>query len=179
MERHRWILMRHATAANGSGRDFDRPLTRRGLDEAHRVGERLRAQGTRPDRVITSSARRCVETWQALASGLGEDAGAFAGPGPDVGHENGLYNASARDLLAAIREVGDADTLLVLAHNPGISVLALELDRGRPQDESVLRHGFAPASVAIFEVEGPWSALVAGATQLLHFEHAPHDGKPD
>ena len=30
---------------------------------------------------------------------------------------------------------------------------------------------------AIFEVEGPWSALAPGATRLVRFDHAPRDGE--
>lgn len=179
MEHRRLILMRHATAATGTGRDIDRPLTRRGIEEAHRVGERLRAQGPRPDRVITSSARRCIETWQALASGLGVEPQPRRAPSPGVEHDDHLYNASTRGLLAAIRAVEDAETLLVLAHNPGISVLALELGRARPDDELALRDGFAPASTAIFEVDGAWSDLTAAATRLLRFEHAPRESEGD
>ncbi|MBY0400816.1 histidine phosphatase family protein [Myxococcota bacterium] len=180
------ILMRHATAASGTGRDFDRPLTRRGLDEAHRVGERLRARGPRPDHVISSSARRCVETWEALASGLGEEPGRST-----VVHEDRLYDASTTDLLRAIRDVEGSQTLLVLAHNPGISLLALELAqseggdgregiRGREtggEPGSNLRDGFAPASVAIFEVAGEWRDLATGSTRLVRFERAPREEK--
>lgn len=175
MSPRRLILMRHATAATGTGRDFDRPLTPHGLDEAHRVGARLRRQGPVPDRVVSSSARRCVETWQALASGLGPDApsGRRIDPLPT------LYDASPRALLDAIHAVEDAETLLVLAHNPGISVLALELGR-RPADaESGLREGFAPASIAVFAVEGEWLALSAAATRLVRFERAPDEDNPD
>lgn len=187
MEHRRLILMRHATAATGTGRDFDRPLTRRGLEEAHRVGERLRAQGPRPDRVITSSARRCLETWQAVASGLGgaPESGQATGPtveplvAPRVEHDDGLYNASTRGLLDAIRAVEDAQTLLVLAHNPGISVLALELGRAHPVDEIALRDGFAPASMAIFAVDGAWGDLAAATTRLLRFDPAPREGGED
>ncbi|MBK7950116.1 MAG: histidine phosphatase family protein [Deltaproteobacteria bacterium] len=183
MEHRRLILMRHATAATGTGRDFDRPLTRRGLEEAQRVGERLRSQGPRPDRVITSSARRCVETWQAVARGLGgaPDPGRATGPivEPLVEHDDRLYNASTRGLLAAIRAVDDAQTLLVLAHNPGISVLALELGRAHPADEIALRDGFAPASTAIFGVAGAWCDLAAASTRLLRFDPAPREGDGD
>lgn len=171
MSARQLILMRHATAATGTGRDFDRPLTRRGLDEAHRVGERLRRHGPLPDRVVSSSARRCVETWQALASGLGSEAPDAARVAPLPA----LYDASTRELLHAIHEVDDARTLLVLAHNPGISVLALELGRRDAEAESGLREGFTPASIAVFEVEGEWGELSAAATRLLRFERPPRD----
>lgn len=178
MGNRRLILMRHATAAPGSGRDFDRPLTHTGREEARRVGERLRRLGQAPTRVIGSSARRCQETWAAVCAGLGPD-------GPDasaVDPDPALYDASPRELLAAIRDVDDGldATLLVVAHNPGISLLALELGRAEPKDEDQLRNGFAPATVAVFAVECPWSELAADTARLLRFERPPRaDGETD
>lgn len=171
MGTRRLILMRHATAATGGGRDFDRPLTDAGRDEARRVGERLRILAQAPTRVISSSARRCQETWAAVCAGLGPD-----GPEPAaVEQDEALYNASPRELLEAIRDVVDGvdGTLLVVAHNPGISLLALELGRAEAQDELRLRDGFAPATVAVFAVERPWSELAAASARLLRFERAP------
>lgn len=168
MSRRRLILMRHATAAASSGRDVDRPLTARGLDEAQRVGARLRAAGPLPDRVLVSSARRCRETWQALASALAADRpGAIA-----VEFDDRLYDASTGTLIEVVRDETAAEVLLVLAHNPGISRLALELGRSNFEDESVLRDGFAPATLAVFEVSGEWQDLSAFTTHLERFERA-------
>jgi phosphohistidine phosphatase len=171
MSTRRLILMRHATAAKGTGRDFDRPLTAAGHDEARLVGERLRVLEQAPTHVISSSARRCQETWDAVAVGLGA-----AGPADAViDRSDALYDASAGALLASIRDLPDATdaTLLVLAHNPGISLLALELGRADERDALRLRDGFAPATVAVFAIACPWSALSPAAARLLRFERAP------
>lgn len=165
------ILMRHATAAAGTGRDIDRPLTRRGLDEAHRVGERLRIDGPIPDRVLCSTAQRCRETWRALATGLGTE----SLPAIDVAYEHDLYDASTSGLLEAIRAEQDAAVVLILAHNPGISLLAVELGRGEPELEEALREGFAPASLAVFAVEGEWSALSPATARCRRFERLDQD----
>lgn len=162
------ILMRHATAGAAAGRDFDRPLARRGVDEAHRVGERLRKNALVPSRVLCSSARRCRETWEALAIGLG------AGR-PDaeaVEFDDRLYNASTNGLLDAIESVGSAETLLVIAHNPGISLLALELGLRSGGEPTPLRDGFSPASTAVFDVEGDWQDLTSATFTLRAFERA-------
>ena len=151
MSRRHLILMRHATTAAGSGRDSDRPLTRRGQGEGHRVGERLRIDGPVPDRVLCSSARRCRETWQSLAVGLAAD----TLPAIALAFDDRLYNASTGALIEAIQDEHEARVVLVLAHNPGISLLALELGRSDAESEAALREGFAPASLAVFEVNGP------------------------
>ena len=178
MSMRRLILMRHATAAKGAGRDFDRPLTDEGRDEARRVGERLRVLAQAPTHVLTSSARRCQETWDAVAAGLGATRPAELA----VDCRDGLYDASAGELFASIRDLPDANdaTLLVLAHNPGISLLALELGRAEERDAARLRDGFAPATVAVFAIACPWSALTPAAARLLRFERAPRGaGAPD
>jgi phosphohistidine phosphatase len=171
MDRRHLIVMRHATAGAGTGRDFDRPLTRRGFDEAERAGERLRATGPLPDRALVSSARRCRETWQAMAAALASASLRAV----DVALEDDLYNAATGGLLEAIRDRGgDAAVVLVLAHNPGISLLALELGSEPDADEGRrdprLRDGFAPATFAVFEIDGAWRDLAASASRLLRIE---------
>ena len=174
MTTRRLILMRHASAGSGGGAsgspdggpdgdgDRARPLTRIGLLEARRVGERLQEQGPVPDRVLCSVARRCRETWEEVSRAFEEEIA--------VDFQDRLYNASDRVLLEAIAEVDDADTLLVLAHNPGISLLARELDDESGDAIEGLRQGFTPASTACFEVEGPWSAVSRRTLRLLRFE---------
>ena len=171
MRQRRLILMRHAKAAAGTGRDIDRPLTRGGWDDARFVGECLRLEGPIPDRVLCSTATRCRETWQAVAAGLA------AGPAPEieVALDPDLYNATAATLLHAIEAEAEAANVLVVAHNPGISLLALELVRRDPESAALMREGFSPATVAVFEVEAPWSALSPETVRLLRFDRPPRD----
>lgn len=166
MRQRRLILMRHATAAGAAGRDIDRPLTRGGRDEAQFVGECLRLEGPIPDRVLCSSALRCRESWRAIEAGLA----AGSPPEVEVAFESGLYDASAATLLEAIQRETDAANILVLAHNPGISLLALELVRRDPDSSALLREGFSPATIAVFAVDGPWSDLSPGSVQLQRFD---------
>lgn len=72
------LLMRHALAPGvGDPADFSladygaqRDLSAAGRRQARRIGERLRAAGVKPDRVLTSQWRRCRDT--AVLLGLGE-----------------------------------------------------------------------------------------------------------
>ena len=163
----RLILMRHAKQSGLAVRDHDRPLTDEGRDAAHRVGERLSEAGLIPERVLSSTALRCRETWQAIGAGLGTGRGEAL----EVDFESGLYNASSHDLLRAIAGVDDEnEILLLLAHNPGISMLALELAAADEAALGRLRAGFSPATTACFEIEGPWSTLSARTARLIRFE---------
>jgi len=165
------ILMRHASAAVGTGRDVDRPLTRHGQDEAHRVGLRLRIDGPIPDRVLCSSARRCRETWDCVSTGLA----AATLPAIDVTYDDRLYNASTGSLLDTIRDEQESRVLLVLSHNPGISLLGLELGRGDPRAEVDLREGFAPSTLAVFEVRTRWDELSTASSRLLRIDRIDRD----
>jgi phosphohistidine phosphatase len=108
------LLMRHAKSSwsDGSQADVDRPLNDRGRREAPRMGRWLRAQGLELDHVISSHARRAVETAEAVI-----DASGYGG---EWQREPSLYAAGVEAYLDVLRGLPDtAQTVLVVAHNPG------------------------------------------------------------
>ncbi|MCA9538180.1 MAG: histidine phosphatase family protein [Myxococcales bacterium] len=110
--------MRHAKAAwaNGQQGDHDRPLDAVGQGEAARVGALLAARGHHPQQVISSDAVRTRETWAALADLL---------PDTPVTFSTALYLGGLDVVRKAISAQGDAvDCLLLLGHNPGLSLAA-------------------------------------------------------
>ena len=111
------ILMRHAEAAHPGGyRDHDRPLTSHGSRDATTAGQWIRAQLTPVDAVLCSTAARTRQTLQA--SGI-------AAP---VEYIDDLYGGGIDDIIEVIsRAPGDARTLLVIGHAPGIPAAAYEL----------------------------------------------------
>lgn len=167
-------LMRHATASLVSDRDHTRPLTSTGLDEARAVGVRMRERVEVPDRIFSSTALRCRQTRDALCAGIGVEV--------ETEFEDALYNASEERLLDALSCQDEPGSLLILAHNPGISMLALGLIGRRPraaQTGTALRKqwlrmqgGFAPAATARFEVQASWPELAPHTTDFLNFEEA-------
>lgn len=159
--------MRHATANPDATHDHARTLTPHGHDQARRVGLSLRSHGSIPERILCSSAVRCRETWHALSAGLGSNAA--------VDFEDALYNASPESLLHYLTGLVDEQSVLLLAHNPGVSILALELAAKNKESRADLPTGFAPATIACFEVEGPWSLLSSHSARLTRFETAPTD----
>lgn len=116
----RLSILRHAKAEPlaSSGSDFDRPLARRGHDQ---IAEFCRWAGAdfAPDATFVSTAARTAETFERLQQGLGRKL-----PGRQVG---ALYLAEVEDLLAAAREGGDANEVLLIGHNPGLEDLAARL----------------------------------------------------
>ena len=96
-------------------------------------------------------------------------------PTIDVAYDDKLYNASTGSLLEVIRGEDDAQVVFLLAHNPGISLLALELGRGETRAEELLREGFATATLAVFEIRGEWPSLSPTSARLLRLEHVDRD----
>ena len=127
----RLILLRHgkAEADAPSGDDFDRRLTAGGIAESAAMGTSLADLGFRPDVVLISSAARACGTWEALSPTF---------PAAEARFDRGLYLADAASLRAAAEAAGTGcGVVLIVAHNPGIQELVVEL----------LREGSAPASL--------------------------------
>ena len=119
----RVTLMRHADARwkDAGLTDLERPLSRRGSNTAEVMARRLGELKLVPELLLVSPARRAQQTAEIVARALSLDA-------RRVQREDGLYLASATDLLAIARKTGPRVThLLVVAHNPGLSELVEQL----------------------------------------------------
>jgi phosphohistidine phosphatase len=118
----RLALVRHAKSDWGdpSLDDHDRPLNDRGKRDAPRMARRLAEAGLRPDVILSSTALRARTTAEAFAAEL-----RIA-----VSLEPELYGAPAGSLLAVAAATGAA-SVMVVAHDPGMSVLAGRLSDGR------------------------------------------------
>lgn len=119
------VLIRHAKSDWGSPSldDHDRPLNARGLrdgpDMAGRLAAALEASGTRIDALLSSTAVRALTTAGFFGAALGIE------PEPDPE----LYGAPASRLLGAAAARG-VDAVVVVAHDPGMTVLAERLSGG-------------------------------------------------
>ncbi len=158
---HHLHLLRHAKSSWEEGvDDHDRPLSRRGRDEAGRVGRDQPAALGRVDLVLCSSAERTAETMRLALAGFR--------PPPRVVIEDGLYLASAARLLQRLARLDEAEeTVLLIGHNPGLHELALALAAPEGKRYRALAGGkFPPAVRASFTVAGPWSALGSSRHKL-------------
>ncbi len=118
------MLMRHAKSDHGdrSLSDHDRPLNSRGRRDSPRLGDWIVDQGWVPDRVLCSTAARTRETLQLMQSRWPTE--------PEVEFCDSLYLAGAEAILWTISgHHGGASPLMVLGHNPGISMVASVLAR--------------------------------------------------
>ncbi len=118
----RLALIRHAKSDWGDAGldDHDRPLAERGIRDAPRMARRLAESGFRPSVIISSPALRARTTAEAFGAELRVA----------VSLDPELYGASASTLLAKAAASGALSVALV-AHDPGMSVLAGRLSRDR------------------------------------------------
>ncbi len=118
----RLTLIRHANAEQDTDvRDFERPLSKKGLGEANDMARRFHQRGLIPDLILTSAAVRTRETAETFAKVLGVAARLLQA-------DDALYLADGDYILGAIRAVGPrVGHLMVIGHNPGISAAAISL----------------------------------------------------
>lgn len=109
------VLMRHAKSSWETDLDdHDRPLNKRGESAAPRMGCWLCRQDVVPDLILCSTARRANRTADLVAAELGRDV--------EVRPIKQLYLPLPQDIVEVVAsEAGEATTVLVVAHNPGIS----------------------------------------------------------
>ena len=105
-------LLRHAKAVDYTPTDHERSLSGKGLRQSDACGLWMASQGVSIDLAIVSDAQRTLETWQGLKLEC------------PVNVTSEAYQASAPALERLIQQSGDAQSVLLIAHNPGISDLA-------------------------------------------------------
>jgi phosphohistidine phosphatase len=155
----RLLLLRHAKSSweDEDLPDHDRPLAPRGRKAAKLMATHLRQEGISPSLVLCSSARRTRETLERV------------GPDGEVRIERELYGASASELLDRLRRVpDDAESVMLIGHNPAVQELALELAAGGDRLADVERK-FPTCALATMSLPGTWGELQPGAAELVGF----------
>lgn len=159
------LILRHAKSSweGAASPDRDRPLNPLGRRSAALVRQAMRDLGLAPDMVLVSSARRTLETLEALEPW--DDA-------PLVEPLDSLYLADVPDLLAALHGVPETvRSVLLIGHNPGLHDLALSLAGPRAatggEAGRALAAGFPTMALAEFVVAGSWWELREGGGRLV------------
>ena len=168
-------LLRHAKSDwdDMSQRDFDRGLNARGRKGARLIGQHIREHGIQWDKLIASPAVRVKLT---LEGALPEMAPVY---------DEKLYLASADTIIETIEAhagtgAGEADTILISGHNPGLQDMLLELVSPAKENElfreAVVK--FPTAAYAVLECDiAHWSELKRYCAELVHFAR-PRDLDP-
>ena len=159
------LLLRHAKSSWDDPHlsDHSRPLNARGRDAAAAMRDAVRALDLCPDVVLVSSARRTLQTLEALL------------PFPEtpiIEPMDALYLATAPQMLAVLNNVAETvRSVLLVGHNPGMHDLAQMLT-GSARDPSDAKHlaaRYPTGALAEFTVPGPWRTLGPGRARLVRF----------
>lgn len=150
------ILLRHAHADGampGQG-DLARALTARGREEADASGTWLKQNGAAPERVLCSTAARATETCERVLAVLGD---------ADVRQDARIYEATPATLLRLLDEHGDAASVMLVGHNPGLEDLVALLTEGASDSG----RGMPPGAVVWLSL--PKAGIEPGTAEVRHF----------
>jgi phosphohistidine phosphatase len=152
------LVMRHAKSDWGAAftSDHERPLARRGIKAARRIGRFLADSGSSPDLVLSSTAVR-AHTTAELAAEAGEW-------GCEITTTEDLYASDPERVLDVVCATdNDVDSLLIAGHEPTWSALVSWLIGGG-------RVRMPTAAVACLDLpHGKWMDLAPGTCVLRWF----------
>jgi phosphohistidine phosphatase len=162
----RLMLLRHAKSdwSRPGHSDHERELAARGRKAAPLMGRYMAEHAMIPDHAIVSTATRTRETWQLVADMLPKI--------PPVEFEDRIYEASPRDILAAIADApAAARSLLVVGHNPGFQDTAnLLVESGDKRLRKSLAEKFPTSALAVIDLDiDSWSEIRPGSGRLEAF----------
>lgn len=153
------MLLRHAKSDWDAAyaRDYDRPLNERGVRSAGAIGEFIAAYDLVPDLVLSSGAVRAANTARLAA--------AAGGWQTEIREVADLYGAGPEEVLAAVRAQTEAGRLLVVGHNPAMSLTVSRLTGGAL--------GMPTAALACLSLPGAFPAEAAWGTAELQLYVTP------
>lgn len=138
--------------------DHDRPLNKRGREDAPLMGEELATRNVKVDLVISSPAVRAISTATLVAKELGYEP-------DDMVIDNRIYGAEKKDLLEVVQEApADADVLMIVGHNEALSDFANSLSPG-----PISRMPTAGVVALEFDCES-WYDISSKNAKLLFFD---------
>jgi phosphohistidine phosphatase len=139
--------------------DHDRPLNDRGKAAAADLGQWLASRDYVPQQVLCSDALRTRKTWSGVAPAL---------PGsPVLDLKPALYHAGADVMLAVLRHA-NADTVMIIGHNPGIAEFAAKLVKTPPLNPEFNRYPTGATLVVDFVADN-WADVGFGTGAVVDF----------
>lgn len=112
------LINRHAKSDwnDGSIKDFDRPLNKRGTNDAPIMANRLKNQNIFIDKIISSPANRAITTAKVFAEKLNIN---------EIQEEIKIYHYGEKFIKENLPKMGNAiNTILFFGHNPDFTSLA-------------------------------------------------------
>lgn len=159
----RLILMRHAKAEQGNFEtsDFNRKLADKGKIDANSAAKVLKTHLHKIDLIVTSSSKRTAKTAKIVAENFDIDK-------KEIVFVDELYEAETNAYIHVIRNLSDLDanTVLLVGHNPTIGAMAAIMSDFKIQE-------FKPGSFAVFQIPLDTWKLFKIEESKLELSHKP------
>ncbi|QDF29716.1 SixA phosphatase family protein [Halarcobacter anaerophilus] len=113
-------ILRHAQKEiqNDYEYDYDISLSKKGFEDAKKIGKLLKQKEVLPDLIVSSPAIRARQTAQIVAQEIGYD--------KNIMFNEVIYQAFLNELIESITYTYDSvNSLLIVGHNPALTALAL------------------------------------------------------
>lgn len=157
----RLLLLRHAKSSwdDPSIEDFHRPLNEKGKCTAPLMAAHIKDQGISWDKCLCSPSTRTKATWAYIRA-----------KGQRALFPKELYLATSTRIMNLLGEKGgQANSILIIGHNPGLHELCLLLAK-KGERLDLLHKKFPTAALAVLECDiGSWDGLTPGCATLCHY----------
>jgi phosphohistidine phosphatase len=152
------ILMRHAKSSwdDFMQPDHARPLNARGRTSAAAMGKWLKDNDYLPEELLCSTAERTRETYARLGI-----------TAATTRYEDALYHAGA-DVMLHVLQTAEANTILMLGHNPGIAYFAEMLAQNQASDPRFSDYPTCATTVFHFDLHS-WSDVKFSQGTVIDF----------
>ncbi len=145
------VLVRHSKASHNALTDLERPLTSRGWDMADDLARDLHLAVGDADLLLVSPAARARQSAQPVEQRLSP---------AEVRVEPAIYHEGPSGILDLVTALDDeVRTVVVVGHEPTVSVLAHMLHDADDALASQVSFGVPTATALILQVSTSWTEL--------------------
>lgn len=159
------LIIRHAKSDWGDFNlpDFDRPLNKRGKQNAPEMAKRLVKKNLFPQQLVSSPALRAITTAKLFAEELGIKKS-------EIVKEPGIYEALSKTLLDTINHFDEGfDFIALFGHNPGLTQLVNDLC-------SSDIYNIPTCGMALINFPfDKWELLSRGTGELIFFDYPKNE----
>ena len=154
------VLVRHAKSSwdHVGMPDFDRPLNRRGLNNAPEMGRRLADSNFSTDIIISSPANRAITTAELIAEEIGYDK-------KRIRQKAEIYEAGLNALIYIVNSLEDNNNnVMLVGHNPGFTYLCNYLCNAQLDNMPTCSMAHINFDVEI------WKSIAEHSGELIEFD---------
>ena len=151
-------LLRHAQSdwKSSNQKDFDRPLTRKGIEEANKISCYCKSHSILVDKIFCSTAERTKQTFDICSDGLNY-------PIAEAVYTDELYFAGPGEIVKLIQSLSEfISSVLIIGHNPSMQMYIEAIS-----ENSHIK--YSTCGLAEILVESSWKDLSLKKCKLKSF----------